>query len=103
MANHSEVSAIFGVMDKNKDGILSFSDMKQGFEKLGVPIGDDQLKDLMDEVKDYLKLWEKITISEKWDLELLKMTDGIRRVLVSCGVVLGGSTSLLINPPSLPG
>ena len=56
MANHSEVSAIFGVMDKNKDGILSFSDMKQGFEKLGVPIGDDQLKDLMDEVKDYLKL-----------------------------------------------
>ncbi|XP_063677725.1 neo-calmodulin-like isoform X2 [Bolinopsis microptera] len=47
---HGHVSAIFSAIDRNKDGRLSFTDLRLGFHELGISMPDDELKDMMNEV-----------------------------------------------------
>ena len=48
--HHHSVSAIFQAIDKNRDGRLTFSDLKLGFHELGIHISDEDLKLMMEEV-----------------------------------------------------
>ena len=44
------VGVIFNAFDLNKDGRLTFSDMRLGFQNMGVDIADEELKEMMDAV-----------------------------------------------------
>ena len=53
MAEQDQVhntSAVFSAFDRNKDGRLSFSDLRLGFQNMGVVINDEELKEMMNEV-----------------------------------------------------
>eukprot|EP00116_Pleurobrachia_bachei_P018935 sb/3479197/ len=47
---HVDVSAIFTSIDRNKDGRLTFSDLRMGFKDMGIDISDHDLKTMMNEV-----------------------------------------------------
>ena len=48
---HGHVSAIFSAIDRNKDGLLCYTDLRLGFHELGIKISDVDLKDMMKEVE----------------------------------------------------